>query len=273
MGWKVRLTISLVILLFIPMHNANAGDWMLSKGSAKMGMGYSILSSDRYWDENSELQKDDCSSLDHSLGIRYEYGYTYHKTLFASTSLRSKTCGDEKVTGVSSFKMGVRGRINPFRNGHTWEVSAIIPVEKDKFEDSKSDAKEYGIELGLFRTYRPDPYKFAFMENNPGVFGWAVGVNLWNEDIGHQGWVQGNWRKKLSDEYSIKATLGGRTIISDVDETDTLSNDYDVVNASFRLSRKFDEESRMGISLRQDVWGRDTSRDTTLQVTYQVSWD
>ncbi len=148
-------------------------------------------------------------------------------------------------------------------------------MQADKFEDSKSDADAFGIELGLFRTYRPDPYKFAFMDQNKGVFGWAIGVNLWSEDIGHQAWLQGSWRIKLNDEYSFKATLGGRTIISDVDTTaeDTVSNDYDVVNASFRLSRKFDEDTRMGLALRQDVWGRDTSRDTTLQVSYQISWD
>lgn len=278
MGWFMQLRYIAIIICSLTPGTILAGDWMLSKGRSKLGTSLSVTGSNRYWDEDSKIQKDICTNVDGSLGLRYEHGYSYHKTLFFSTAVKTKRCADEKVSGISSMKMGVRGRINPFRNGHTWEASLIIPVQADRFEDVKSDADAYGLELGLFRTYRPDPYKFAFTEQNAGVFGWATGINLWSKDIGHQFWLQGSWRKKLNDENSVKATLGGKTLISGTADNkdkngDRLSNDYDVITASFRLSHKLDADSRVGISLRQDVWGRNTSRDTAGQISYQISWD
>jgi len=273
----MRLTIPLIMLLAV--SGAQAGDWMLSEGHSNLGVAYSHATSDTDWDTEANPVAQSCTTADDSMSLRYEYGYSYYRTLFASTSYKNTECGGYQASGVSDLKLGVRGRINPFRNGYSWQVTAIIPLQDGRFTSSKDSSDYFGLDLGVFRSYRPDPYTRPLTVIREGVWGWGLGLTLWEQDIGHQGWGELKWTRQLDKEYKFKASLGATKAITIGENgvhgavSTARSKGYDVVNASVRLSRKLSRDLSLGASLKQDLWGRNTSQDTTIEIELSTSWD
>ncbi len=268
----------LLFVLLLPWR-LQAGDWMLSEGQQTLYTSLSLSQADSYWDDRRDLQQDDCTSRDWSAGLRYEYGYSYYRTLFASTSFELNKCGDESSAGIPDLKLGMRGRVNPFRNSHTWELALIIPVNGDREDRRKPGIGLFGVEAGLYRTYRDDPYEKPFTVITQGVWGWGVGVTLWAEGAGQELWGELNWRRRLTDAWRFKGWLSGRySLAGDTAGADDIfsvrkSIDYDKLTIGARFTRKLSRHTSLGLSLEQALWGRNASQDTTLQLGLSRSWD
>ncbi len=239
----------------------------------------SLSQADSYWDDQRDLQQDDCSRRDWSATLHYEYGYSYYRTLFAATSLELDKCGTESSTGIPDLKLGMRGRVNPFRNGYTWELAMIIPINGDREDRRKPGIGLFGVEAGLFRSYRDDPYDKPFTVINKGIWGWGLGATLWAERAGNELWGELNWRRRLSSQWRFKTWLSGHYSISGGDAgADDLFNsrktiDYDKLSVGARFSRKLTRNTRLGLALEQAVWGRSTGQDTTLRLEFSRFWD
>ena len=147
-----------ILLLMLAPSTLFAGSWMLSEDHASLTTGIAWSTADSYWDRDSNLQQDSCSSRDTALYLRYEYGYSYYHSLFASTSIESNKCGDDSANGIPDIKLGIRGRINPYRNNYSWELAAILPVQGDRFDKSEPGKGDFGLQAGIYRRHVDDPY-------------------------------------------------------------------------------------------------------------------
>jgi hypothetical protein len=276
---SMRFYPSLLLWLFILPWRLEAGDWMLSEGEQTLYASLSLSQADSYWDDQRALQQDSCSSRDWRTTLHYEYGYSYYRTLFASTAFERNQCGSESAVGVPDVKLGMRGRVNPFRNGFSWELAAIIPVNGDRLDRRKPGNGLFGIEAGLFRSYLDDPYEKPFTEVTQGIWGWGLGATLWAEGAGQELWGELNWRRRLNDQWRFKTWLSGYYAIggSGAGAGDILSSrkaiDYDKLTLGARFSRKLTRNSSLGLALEQALWGRNTSQDTTLKLEFFKSWE
>lgn len=269
----------LTVLLLFYINTAMAGDWLLSSGYSALSLGYSYTSSEKNWDEKRQLYSSNCVIRDQALSMRYEYGYSYYHTLFASSSFNAEHCGNDDTSGIADVRLGMRGRMNPFRNSYAWEFSLILPVQGDAL-NNKTGTDQVGLEAGLFRSYRPDPYEKLRYVYSKGVWGWGLGASLWNRLLDQQVWGQLTWSHPVGSLMAFKANLSGtKSVIIEELASDTNSNerrrykDYDIVSLGMKLSGNINTDYRLGLSLKQDVWGRNTSRDTTLGLDLNTSWD
>ena len=252
---------------------------MLSEGEQSLFTSLELSRADRYWDDNRSLQQDDCTSNDRALGLRYEYGWSYYHTLFAATSFEMDRCGTEKATGIPDLKLGMRGRVNPFRNGHTWELALILPVNGDRLDRRSPGNGLFGIEAGLYRSYRDDPYQRTTTSDRQAVWGWGAGINLWSEAAGEELWGELSWRKPFSGPWRFRVRLVGRYSLGGgdagsggiFDRRKTI--DYDRLGVGARISRQLNRGSSLGLGLEQAVWGRNTASDTILKLDFHRSWD
>jgi len=275
----MKLTAILVLMLLSLSWSLQAGEWMLSEGQQTLYGSLSLSRADSYWDDQRDLQHSDCTNRDWSATLHYEYGYSYYRTLFASTSFEKYQCGDERAVGIPDLKLGMRGRVNPFRNGFSWELALIIPVNGDREDRRKPGNGLYGVEAGLFRTYRDDPYEKPFTSITRGVWGWGVGVTLWSAGAGQELWGELNWRRRLSDAWRFKTWLSGHYTLAGDDAglgnniSSRKSVDYDKLAMGARLTRKLTRNTSLGVALEQALWGRSTSQDTTMRLEIYRSWD
>ena len=268
----------LLLLLSFP-ASTFAGDWMLSEDSSSLMAGIAWSSADSYWDNHHNLQQDNCTSHDTSLLLRYEYGYSYYHNLFASTSLDFNQCGDDSANGIPDVKIGIRGRMNPYRNHYSWELAAIIPIQGDRFDKNKPGNGAFGIEAGIYRSYVDDPYKKPFTSITTGTWGWGIGVDLWNQNTGHQLWGKISWRHPLGSIWSFNTQLDGRMAMFAADQEingifeSNKTVDYDVINLSAKFSRGFGRHYRLGLYLNQALWGRNAAKATAIQLELHRTWD
>ncbi len=249
------------------------------RGEQSLYASLSLSQADSYWDDRRELQQDSCTSRDWRATLHYEYGYSYYRTLFASTAFERNQCGTESAVGVPDVKLGMRGRVDPFRNGYTWELAAIIPVNGDRLDRRKPGSGLFGIEAGLFRSYRDDPYEKPFTEVTQGVWGWGIGVTLWAEGAGRELWGELNWRRRLSDDGVSRPGSAATTPSAETAPARTISSAAASrsITTSLRLApgftRKLTRDTSLGLALEQALWGRNTSQDTTLKLEFSQSWD
>ncbi len=250
---------------------------MLSEGEQGLYAGLSLSRADSYWDDQRVLQEEGCNSRHWSLQLHYEYGYSYYRTLFVSTSFEKDRCGDESSTGIPDLKLGLRGRVNPFRNGYTWELAMILPINGDTRDRRAPGSGLFGLEAGLYRTYRDDPYVKPFTVLTRGIWGWGLSTTIWSGGGGAELQGELNWRKRLNRLWRFKAWLSGHYALTGTHAGDHFSSrkssDYDELSLGSRLSRHLARNTRVGFVLEQALWGRSTSRDTTLRLEFSRSWD
>ena len=256
-----------------------ASDWMLSEGASTLSAGIGYSTADSYWDKNSELQQDNCSSHDTALSLRYEHGYSYYHTIFTSAAFEKSKCGSNSASGIPDIKLGIRGRMNPYRNSYSWELAAIIPLQGDRFDRSKPGKGVFGLEAGLYRSYRDDPYEKPFTAIKDGLWSWGLGVNLWAQNTGHQLWGKIGWAHPINNTWSFGAQLLGRKAIFTPDQEisglfgSNKNVDYDVINLSAKISHKLGHDYNLSVYLQQALWGRNAANDTSLQLALHKFWD
>ena len=267
-----------LMLISLP-WGLQAGDWMLSEGQQSLYLSLALSEADSYWDSRRELQQDHCTSRDWRTTLHYEYGYSYYRTLFASTAFERNQCGSDSAVGVPELKLGMRGRVDPFRNGYTWELALVVPLNGDRVDRRRPGIGLYGIEAGLYRSYRDDPYTKPFTEITSGIWGWELAATWWAQGAGQELRGELNWRRQLGHNWHLKAWLGGSLSFNSDGAVsgDLFSSrkriDYDRLAFGVRVSRQLSRHTRLGLALEQALWGRNTSRDSTLKLEFSRSWD
>lgn len=256
-----------------------ASSWLRTSGESLFQAGISNSRSSDYWDKNRSLN-DSCDSKYYSTNLHYEYGYSYYHSLFGATRIEHNSCDNYSSKGIPNIELGVRGRLNKFKNGRTWELSAIIPIQGNSNDSSKPGNGEFGIVAGIFISPKPDPYLNPFTSRKGGSWTYGLKGTFWMGDEAHEIEGRVNWKHPLFDtQWSFAASLRGSYSFGasqDIgfDPQDQFrSIDKDKISGRLRFSRRLDKSLSISLSIGQDFWGRNTSRGSDIRFSISRIWD
>ena len=250
-----------------------AGAWMRSEGSGLVRASVATSSASSRWDNDRKLSSAPCTRHRQSLGVHAEYGYSYYRTLFASAELGSRQCSDDNtVSGVSDLTVGMRGRLDPFRNGRTWEAALKLPISGTTADPDRPGNGEFGLDLGVHFSLSPDPYDHV--RTRGGVWSWGTGVRVWSGGLAHQAWGYGGWSRRLNEDWGFSTRLSGTLSFGGHEKhADGIRrNDYDKLTANASLRRNITRSLGVSVGLSQDIQGRNTDRATRLRLSVSHSW-
>jgi hypothetical protein len=151
-------------------QQAEAGNWLRDEGEQSLAARASYSTATQMWNQNGTLVNFGCGThTNQTLGVTYDYGLSYHYTLFADAGLHNVSCGVNQVSGLGDVGMGIRGRIDQMSNGKAWELKLLVPGGYNaNATPLRLGYGEIGLEAGVyfgppFDAYDEDPYK-------PGYF-------------------------------------------------------------------------------------------------------
>lgn len=272
---RLSLVLAPLSLLLSHAPSAEAGAWVRSEGSSLLRLSVGSSSADSEWDRKRRRVNTACDSRRHSVGVHGEYGYSYYHTVFAAAELSSKDCrGGSNVQGLSDLTVGVRGRLDPFRNGRAWEVALKLPISGTSADRDRPGNGEFGIDAGIHIRMVPDAYDHAAQRDHKGVWSWGSGVRLWTGGLAHQAWAYGGWSRDLNDVWGLSTRLAGTLSFggSKRDSDGRIRNDYDKLTASIGLNRSLSQTTSLSVSLSRDLLGRNTDQATGIRLSISRSW-
>ena len=275
----IILSVSVPLWLIIFYSNVYASAWMQTEGDSLIATGTSYSIADSFWKRDGKLAQ---YSTRHKQGVYYlygEYGYSYYYNIFASTGWTYSDSGTSTDSGVDDVKIGIRGRLNLFRNGRTWEIAAILPTRKWYLSDYRPGQGKYGLEAGIFYRFRPNPYENPFAEYPHSIWGGGLGTTLRSGGVGGEVWGYGNWQKNLfSPLWKIEIKLSALSSFAGAEagSVDIYGpNDsfhYDQISSDISLSYSLSRTTGINLSYKQDLWGRNINKNETVHAGIYTTW-
>lgn len=274
------LCVSVSLWLIIFSCNVHASSWMQDEGNSVIATGALYSVADSFWKRDGNLSR---YSSKHQQGVYYlygEYGYSYYYNLFASTAWVYSDRGENKDSGIDDVRIGIRGRLNLFRNGRTWELTAILPARKWHLAGYRPGEGKYGLDAGIFYRYLPDPYENPFTDYPDSIWGCGLGTTLRSGGSGSEIWAYGKWEKIIfSSSWQIEVKLSGLSSFAGVESggIDVYGpNDsyhYDRATTDISLNYRLNRTTGVNLSYRQDFWGRNINKSEGVQVGLYTMWD
>lgn len=254
---------------------STAGAWLRAEGEWLLSTSVATSSANSSWDDNRKRSRDACTTTRQSLDVYSEYGYSYYHTLFASAGLADKQCrGEDGASGLSDLTVGIRGRLDPFRNGRSWEIALKLPISGNTADSERPGNGEVGIDAGVHFRLAPDPYEHQVISYRGGIWNWGAGIRAWTGGLAHQAWTYGGWSRSLDNGWGISTQLsatlsfGGRTAYSDGSK----DNDYDKLVASFGVRKSLTRDIGVSVSVSKALWGRNADQDLGLRIGISRMW-
>lgn len=276
---QVRTMIAAGLILFSInafQCNVQASPWMRSEGESLLasGLGYSVA--DSFWKQNGDIEQYRDPRKQILYYLHYEYGYSYYHTLFTSAAYIREETGSSEKSGVDNVKLGVRGRLNYFRNGRTWQLSAIMPGDPSI---TKPGSGKFGADAGIFHRYIPDSYENPFTDPTGNIWGWGAGATIWSGDTGGEVWGYGRWERSLfSPIWQTAAKLSGRSSFAGGERgsVDVFGpNDsyhYDQLSSELSLQYRLSRQTTVGASYKRDLWGRNIDMNEGILINLNTGW-
>lgn len=282
---KIIVVLALVVL---PTLTCQAS-WMRQEGEAAATVGVTVGDTGSFFDRSGTRRRNTCGT-GFSVPLYGEYGASYYRTYYASTSLSTYGCGGAagQVSGFTDFELGMRGRMDMVRSDHTWELAAIIPSYVNPTAGNVRQQKNFGIKLGINSNDRVDPYQ-SFLTGetqSDNIFSYGAGAKLWaghipDELFGYLGWGHAlspsNWTSEIGGWY-LSARLDGKTSFSkehtvipgniQVDPHDKFS----LLSGQVGLTHHLTKLSTVHFSLHQGLWGKNIGSPSSLNVSYSKIW-
>ena len=211
--------------------------------------------------------------------LYYAVGVSYYYTLFTSTAWTYSDRGTDTESGLNDIKLGVTGRINPFRNGRSWQLTAVVPVKKLGLSGDRPGGGQYALDAGIFYRFLPDPYQNPFTQYTQGIFGGGLGTSLRGGSASSELWTYGKWEKQvISPSWRIEITLsaltsyaGGASGTVDIGGPDDRYH-YDQLGANVSLHYRLNSTTGIGIGYKRDLWGRNINKSEGLSIGLSTSW-
>lgn len=148
-------------LLLLCSSLASAGTWMRSEKETYYSARVEYETADTMWNKDWEREPMVCTANNWKLSQSYEYGLSYYHTAFGTLDILDRNCGGYDVSGIGDLELGVRSRLDIFRNGRTWEVAAILPTGYSTSGKARIGNDRFGLRLGVFGRFSGEPRKGA----------------------------------------------------------------------------------------------------------------
>jgi hypothetical protein len=270
---NLSLTFSLVVLgtLIIGPGNAYADNWMRSEDEGYYKASLQYDTTDERWNQDSKLETMSCTPRNWLLSQSYEYGLSYYRTFFGSLDYLDRSCGANEASGIGNLTLGLRSRLDIYRNGRTWEVAAIIPTGYPTNRTATIGSGFYGLRLGVFGS-------FGDKHNVSGEYGSNVelGTNIyfWEGSAAEQlsGYIKYNFAA-TQESHFYGALEGDYAIINRSKDLTTVVNEvsdygYDRLNARFGYSRRASLYWRFSIEGTSVLRGRNTNDSNSVTIAF-----
>lgn len=176
------------VVMFVTMGTvAHAGVGILEEDEQMVSTGLSFSASNSHWNANRNVITSICKRRNAGLGAGYEYGWSYFHTVYASTGLAYRRCGQTglrgggllvsgRAMGLGDVEIGVRTRFGGnYLNTAAWEAALIIPTGYDNNSPSALGRGALGLALGVKFSSDPShryPYKWGFSSRK---WAWKAG--------------------------------------------------------------------------------------------------
>ncbi|RMG29898.1 MAG: hypothetical protein D6721_04885 [Gammaproteobacteria bacterium] len=263
------------LALLAAMPASATSPWMRSEREAYYATGLAFSTSRHYWDRSGRRHRSGCRTRQLENRHHFEYGLSYYHTLFLSVGLETKHCGGAASTGLGDLRVGVRGRRDPFRNGRTWEVLAILPTGYSRTERLRRGFGEPGIEAGIASLYRGQGMDTAH------TWDWEYGAALryWAgppapQFVGHLKWTwprDDGTRRFLALETEL-ALDGARPEPLAGSPGEAVRARHDLLRLRAGISRRLAPGWRLRLEATRTLWGRNTGERYSLGVVLSHHW-
>jgi hypothetical protein len=192
---RCLLLFSLPVFLLAVCTPALATVGMLQQGESIYIFDVNFSTAKKQWDVNRNVLTSLCKSRNFGNVHKYEYGYSYFHTVFASATLAYRRCGNGffrrrvpgappgfrikvpfesgRASGLGDVTIGVRTRFNNYLNNAAWEALLIIPTGYDNASPSALGRGALGLGLGLIFSSVDKPTATA--KAAAGTLGWKAG--------------------------------------------------------------------------------------------------
>lgn len=257
------------VALLLVSATATAGTWMRSEHESYYSARLEYETADSYWNSGWEREPMGCTAKNWKLSQSYEYGLSYYRTAFGSLELLDRQCNGNDVAGIGDLELGIRSRLDIFRNGRTWEVALILPTGYSTSGDARIGNDRYGLRLGAFGRFagplRNDGSESATMELGGNVY-------AWEGDASEQLSAYVKLSVPVAMRLRLFAALEGDYALNDRrgDFTTTINPPvqygYDKLSGRLGLSTKLDRHWTLTVEGTTVILGRNTSDANSLIV-------
>ncbi len=268
-------------LLFVNAATSMASTaFMLSEGQHRYTTGVTYATAKDTFNQFRRRVPQGCTSRDISWHHSYTYGYSYYLNLFANGALSNFACGAQpKVTGVGDIQVGIRGRLDKFRNGRTWELATWIPTGYDNQRINRLGFGRFGIWGGVNWSTQNTGWEASM----PSYWEMGTGIQYWFGSPATQSVSFLKWSWRLDEKGKNRIVLGSKLRLSFRDGTPQFpaalggfprfSNDFDQLRLYAKYSHRLSKHWTVSTTIGNTVWGRNISASWTgdLAVTYR--WD
>jgi hypothetical protein len=268
MRTHLAVTLFLFFLFTAPLH---ASPWMRSEGKSLVSTSLSYSEGNQYWTDEGFLVPSDDSAQQGVYSLHYEYGYSYYYNLILGSAFKYRDNGPDVNSGISSVRVGLRGRLQRFRNGRTWQVTALLPARKVGKTPEDPGEGEHGLHVGLFYRLLPDPYEKPFTKFPYGVWGGSVGViTLRSQNAPDEVHLSVKWEKRFMRQlFGIQIENSGLSSINE----DPLIAPYWRVQSSATLGTSLTANSSINVSYLVDLFGSNITQSNAIKFGYSYAWE
>lgn len=159
-----------------------------------------------YWDAAGARHAIGCESTYDVFSSYAEYGWSYYHTLFAQLGQARARCGGAAENGLTDLQVGVRGRLDRYRNDGAWELQLTVPTQSDAIGESNIGCGAWQGSAGAeWQRDEVLPWLDA---------GWGVAVRAAQAPLVHSarakaslsGPLPARWRWRLGADYTRPLT-------------------------------------------------------------------
>lgn len=270
---------------FAATGTADAGAYLISEGQQQYTTGVTYLWADRLWDRNRNNVPAGCTVQDYYWHHSYTHGTSYYYNLFAKTALSYNTCqgrganpNQPSASGIGDVELGIRGRLDKFRNGQSWELSAIIPTGYNKNRVNRLGYGRFGIWGGLAISTQNTGWE----ERMPSYWEFGGGIKYWFGPPATQfiGYVK--WSKRLGEDGSDRFILELKQRLSFRDHkpefiagnvAPRFPGDYDETLLVAKYSRSLGNGWTVAPSVGKTLYGRNAVDSWYVDFSVTRLWD
>lgn len=247
---------------------AEAGAGLRSGGDTLYSTRLGVITADQSWDEQSDLQDNDCRSTYTSQSNALEHGYSYYHTFFAQLSLARSACGADSRTGLSDLRVGVRGRLNVYENDGSWELEATIPVSQADPGERRIGCGEFGLAASLHKRVEITP--------STDIDGSAA-VHLWDSPLAHQFRASAGLDQKFLKRWSWSGGVQGSLPLNDGvggvgDLISDCGTESKIVRGVADLKYRWSDFLHLGCGVSHALWGESASRTQGASCGFSYLW-
>jgi len=267
-----QILLSIAMLSGVAIVQA-ASPWMRSEGDSYYWTGVSYSTGNKFWDDKSNLNDADCRNKDWKSYHKFEYGYSYYSTLIAGLSAASVRCGDDSLAGMGDLTLGIRGRLNKYRNGRSWEITAIIPTGYDRNSSSRLGNGRFGLEGGLAWSSRG-------RAASPSIWYWegSTSIRLWQGPPAGQFVSSFSIRRRIDNDSGISLRLSSDISLRNespeeiILENRTRLRDFDKVRLAASWSGRINTHWTYQTSIGHVLWGRNATNNMSVGLNISREW-